>query len=263
MKITVFTGNQPRHLSLIRDLASIADEVYAVMEVTTLFPGKREDFFKKSDVMQEYFSHVMESEKSIFGTISLLPNNVRPFIMKTGDLNDVSMDILAPALQSDHYVVFGASYIKGDLIDFLVQHRAYNIHMGISPYYRGSSCNFWAAYDGNIDLVGATIHLLSKGLDSGDMFFHALPKVTENPFDLGMRAVQSAHKGLMTYLKEGRLKKMTPIPQDPRLEIRYTRNSDFTDDVARDYLNKLPSQAAIRAAVSGAVLSKFLNPFVY
>lgn len=263
MKITVFTGNQPRHLSLIRDLASIADEVYAVIEVTTLFPGKREDFFKKSEVMREYFSHVMGSERAIFGNVSFLPANVRPLIMKTGDLNDVPMDSLAPALKSDEYVVFGASYIKGDLIDFLVQHRAYNIHMGVSPYYRGSSCNFWAAYDGNLNWVGATIHLLSRGLDSGDMFFHALPKPTERAFDLGMRAVQSAHKGLMTYLQNGLLKTMPPVPQDPSLEIRYTRNSDFTDDVAQDYLKKMPSKKEIHEALSKRDTSKFLNPFIY
>lgn len=263
MKITVFTSNQPRHLSLIKDLASIADEVYAVMEVTTLFPGKREDFYKKSEIMQEYFTHVMTSEKIIFGNSSFLPSNVRPLILKMGDLNDVTMDILAPALQSDKYVVFGTSYIKGELIDFLVQHGAYNIHMGISPYYRGGSCNFWAAYEENLDLVGATIHLLSKGLDSGDMFFHAFPTATENAFDLGMRAVQSAHRGLMTYLKNGLLKKMPSVKQDQTLEIRYTRNSDFTDEVAQDYLKKLPTKKQIEDTLSERDLSKFLHPFVY
>ena len=44
--------------------------------------------------------------------------------------------------------------------------------MGISPYYRGTDCNFWALYDGNPHLVGATIHYLSEGLDSGDIAYH-------------------------------------------------------------------------------------------
>lgn len=263
MKITVFTGNQPRHLSLIRDLASIADEVYAIIEVTTLFPGKREDFYKKSEIMQQYFAKVMESEKSIFGTVSFLPANVRPFIMKTGDLSDIDLAILAPALKSDEYVVFGASYIKGQLIDFLLQNRAYNVHIGVSPYYRGSSCNFWAAYDGRLDLVGATIHLLSKGLDSGDMLFHAFPSASKKPFDLGMRAVQSAHKGLVTYLKNNQLKKIRPVKQDSSLEVRYTRNSDFTDKVALDYLEKLPPPEAIHKAIKQRDMTKFLNPFIY
>ena len=47
--------------------------------------------------------------------------------------------------------------------------------MGISPYYRGSACNFWALYDKNPQFVGATIHYLSEGLDDGDILFHVLP----------------------------------------------------------------------------------------
>ncbi len=47
MKITVFTSNQPRHLNLIDRLAEIADECYAVIETTTVFPGHKEGFFSK------------------------------------------------------------------------------------------------------------------------------------------------------------------------------------------------------------------------
>ena len=49
--------------------------------------------------------------------------------------------------------------------------------MGISPYYRGTDCNFWAMYDNNPHLVGSTIHLLTKGLDSGPILYHALSKL--------------------------------------------------------------------------------------
>ena len=76
---------------------------------------------------------------------------------------------LQAALSSDIYIVFGASFIKGWLVDFLIKNKAINIHMGLSPYYRGSSCNFWAMYDNNPNYVGATIHYLSKGLDSGEI----------------------------------------------------------------------------------------------
>ena len=44
--------------------------------------------------------------------------------------------------KSDVYVVFGTSYIKGEIVDFLVKQKAINIHAGVSPYYRGTDCNF-------------------------------------------------------------------------------------------------------------------------
>lgn len=128
MKITVFTSNQPRHISFITELAKIADEVYAVQECNTVFPGEISDFFKKSDVMQKYFMNVIEAEKDLFGKIEFLPSNVRSLSLKTGDLSRLSRDVLNDALQSDVYVVFGASYIRGWLIDFLVAQKAINIH---------------------------------------------------------------------------------------------------------------------------------------
>lgn len=263
MKITVFTSNQPRHLSLIKDLANICDEVFAIIEVNTIFPGKKADFFKKSEIMQKYFSNVINSEKKVFGEISILPKNVRPLIVKSGDLNGIPMSTLEPMLNSDEYIVFGASYIKGDLIDFLVSKNAYNIHMGVSPYYRGSSCNFWAAYDRNLTMVGATIHLLSKGLDSGPILFHTLTKPTDNAFDLGMKAVKSAHIGLVQNIDSGKIKDFKPIIQDKSSEIRYTKNGDFDDDVAIEYLNNLPTKEEISSSYSNLDKSKYFNLFIY
>ena len=87
MKVTLFSSNQPRHLNLARELSKIADEVFLISEVNTVFPGKVEDFFKKTDIMQSYFENVVASEKKIFGNINFLPNNVRSLSLKSGDLN--------------------------------------------------------------------------------------------------------------------------------------------------------------------------------
>ena len=199
--ITVFTSNQPRHLGLIHELSKVSDKVYAIIESNTVHPGKIEGFFKKSSIMQNYFSNVLKSEKRFFGNLSFLPTNVTPLIVKMGDLSLIDLSILKDCFQSDLFVVFGSSYIKGELIDFLVKQKAINIHMGVSPYYRGSSCNFWAMKNEDYEYVGSTIHMLSKGLDSGDMLFHALPSFEENPFDYTMKSVKAAHLGLVNYIK--------------------------------------------------------------
>ena len=105
---------------------------------------------------------------------------------------------MEPALKSDLFIVFGSSYLKGWLVNFLIDRKAINIHMGISPYYRGSSCNFWALYDNKPSYVGATIHTLSKGLDNGDIIFHCLPKFTDgiDSFEFSMKSVAAAQEEL-------------------------------------------------------------------
>jgi hypothetical protein len=261
MKITVFTSNQPRHIALIESLAQIADTVYAIQECNTIFPGQVEDFFRKSPVMQDYFSRVIQAESEVFGSPRLLPKNVRSMSIKMGDLNRVPMKSLNEALTADRFVVFGASYIKGPLCDALVERGTLNIHMGVSPYYRGSSTNFWAMYDNRPDLVGATIHLLSRGLDSGPMLFHALPRAEAvDPFVHGMRAVQASHISLTNYLQ--RHERFEPVIQDASQELRYTRNRNFTDEVAAEYLARLPEPQQMAEAIAQREMDLFLRPRV-
>lgn len=261
MKATIFTSNQPRHIALIEAISLIADEVFTVQECNTIFPGETEDFYRKTEVMQNYFKRVTAAEEKVFGRPRFGPKNSRHLVLKLGDLNKLEMEILAPALKSDIYIIFGSSFIKGALCDFLVEHKALNIHMGVSPYYRGTDCNFWAVYDGNPEYVGATIHLLSNGLDSGPMLFHALPKTEPvEPFLLGMLAVKAAHSSIVHYLKTGEIWKMKPIFQSKDREIRYSKKIEFTDEVAADYLKNLPTPESIYKSLKTRNNSLFLRP---
>jgi len=191
--------------------------------------------------MQAYFQNVIRSENKIFGDVRFPVENVRTLAIKSGDLNRLRRGQLLEALQSDLYVVFGASYIKGWLIDFLVKNRAINIHMGLSPYYRGSSCNFWALYDNKPNFVGATVHLLSKGLDSGDMLFHCVPILQDEDtaFDFSMRSVLVAQRSLVSAVHSKSIFSMAGIKQDKSQEVRYTRNSDFNDATAQEFMSRV------------------------
>lgn len=263
MKITVFSSNQPRHLSFIEQLVSIASEVCVVQEVTTVFPGQIADFYTQSPSMKRYFQRVQEAERQVFGEIRPLPSGTRVTSMRMGDLNQVSQAQLHSALNSEVYVVFGSSFIKGWLIDFLVEKRCFNLHIGVSPYYRGNSTNFWALYDRHPEYVGATIHYLTKGLDSGPILFHALPAVAAyEPFELGMRAVQAAHLGFIKSLKENPSLQFQSQPQDRSRELRYSRKNDFTDDIVEEYLNRMASPQELEAHLAHRDLSRFTQPYV-
>jgi hypothetical protein len=261
MRITVFTSNQPRHVALIDSLASIASEVFAIQECNTVFPGQVDDFFRKSATMQDYFTRVIRAEREVFGEPRFpRASNVRQLPIKMADVSRLDLSSFAPAMQSDVFVVFGASYIKGPLCDELVNRRAINIHMGVSPQYRGSSTNLWAMYDRRPDFVGATIHLLSKGLDSGPILFHALPRAAKvDPFVYGMRAVRAAHEALVEKVANAQIRDIEPIPQDRSKELRYTRNGDFTDDVAAEYLSRLPTPDEMQHAIEDRDLSQFVR----
>tara|TARA_B100000579_G_scaffold107727_1_gene85739 strand:- start:472 stop:717 length:246 start_codon:yes stop_codon:yes gene_type:complete len=44
MKVTIFSSNQPRHLNLAKQFSQIADQVFLISEVNTVFPGQVADF---------------------------------------------------------------------------------------------------------------------------------------------------------------------------------------------------------------------------
>ena len=240
MKITLFSSNQSRHINFANKLSKIADETYFVSEIKTLFPGVLKDFYEKDDTFQNYFLKVKASEEKIFSGINFLSDRIKTLPIKLGDLSYLSETYLSECLASDIFIVFGSSYIKGWLADYLINKKAINIHMGLSPYYRGSACNFWALYDYSPEYVGATIHLLSKGLDSGDILFHSVPTYveTDSAFDFSMRAVQSAHNDLIRCINQELIFEIQPKPQNKENEIRYSRYEDFNKDVAKEFLNR-------------------------
>lgn len=73
------------------------------------------------------------------------------------------------AAAPDLVVSFNYRYlIRQDVIDYM-NGRILNLHMSYLPWNRGSSPNFWSHVDGTPK--GVTIHLISAGLDKGDILF--------------------------------------------------------------------------------------------
>lgn len=258
MNITIFGGNQPRHLALVRSLSVLFERVFFISEIKTVATHDLDDQQKKSSMLAAYFSRVACAENKIFGEIDFLPDNVTTLAVKLGDLSNLNKNQLSKALNSDIYIVFGASYIKGWLIDFLISRKALNVHMGLSPYYRGAGCNFWALYDQNPGFVGATIHRLNRGLDDGPMLFHCLPKIKRacDPFEFSMHSVLAAHNGLIAAIKNNSISDRTPVPQNKSLQIRYSRHRDLSDTVANQFLEASPL-----IEPSSIIYPQLLNPY--
>ena len=54
-----------------------------------------------------------------------------------------------------------------------------NLHVGITPLYRGVHGGYWALAKGNITSCGVTIHLIDKGIDTGGIIAQSLIKPTQ------------------------------------------------------------------------------------
>lgn len=238
MKITLFTSNKPRHNYLINFLSKYCKKIYVIQECSTIFPGYLSGIYPKGTDMRKYFRQVHNAERKIFGNEIISGKNINILPIQANDLGSIKLKEIKPFLRSDLYIVFGSSYIKGSLVNFLIRNKAINIHMGISPYYRGTDCNFWAMFDNNTSLVGATIHFLSKGLDSGKIIAHATSEKIKNPFVYTMSTVKSAFFLLRKIIKDKNYKNLEGKIQNKDLEIRYSRKKEFTEKIVKQFFKK-------------------------
>ena len=237
MKITCITSNLPRHNYLINSLADIRCKLFVIQECQSYFPGLINDIhYKINDINEKYFQKVNNEQKFFFEKHNgIFPNNLMIKSLSFNELNFFNLKDLKDYLNSDLYIVFGSSYLKGALVDFLIKKKAINIHMGLSPFYRGTDCNFWSIHDRNFHLVGATVHRLSKGLDNGDILFHSLPKFYSNPMRFNMSSVKAVIDNLVRLIKNNKIMSLKTKKQDKNLQIRYTTKKDFNHDAIKEF----------------------------
>jgi len=96
-------------------------------------------------------------------------------VIEFPSINDPAVAEKVRAWKPDLIVVFGTSLVGKQLLE-IPKTAIINVHTGISPYYRGGQCSFWALYNREPEYIGVTIHRITGGIDSGDIIFtHALP----------------------------------------------------------------------------------------
>lgn len=258
MKITIFTSNSIRHNYLCSFLSKYASELFIIQEVDTRFIGLKEGEYQKSKIVHNYFNKVEKAQKSLFPQNYMsIKNKKKVSIMniKMGDLNYLKIKDIKDFLNSDVYIVFGSSYIKGELINFLIKEKAINIHMGVSPYYRGTDCNFWALYDRNAHLVGATVHYITKKLDEGPVLWHAITDYHPNYFLYTMASVKAAFASLKRIFLKSPLSKNNNQTLPSEDLIRYSKKIDFSEEAINKFYKK-------KIIFTKKNLSLFTYPFI-
>jgi folate-dependent phosphoribosylglycinamide formyltransferase PurN len=117
--------------------------------------------------------------------------------LPAGGCNDpAEIDAMRRA-RPDVVLVFGTSLLKQPLIDAFPG-NIINIHLGLSPYYRGAGTNFWPLVNGEPEYCGATIHFLDVGVDTGPIIAHVRPTIVsgDGPHDIGNKTIVAAADAL-------------------------------------------------------------------
>jgi methionyl-tRNA formyltransferase len=81
-------------------------------------------------------------------------------------VNDAACEQLIRQQAPDIIIVNGTRIISKKILQCTAA-IFINMHVGITPWYRGSHGGYWALYNNDIDNFGTTIHQVDAGVDTG------------------------------------------------------------------------------------------------
>lgn len=188
-RVVIITSNQLRHMWLIGKLTEVCEVVGVVKESK---PENNPASINNVDPqINAYFNKRTESELFWFGSVdSLNISAEKIYDVNWGGSNTVEAYQFIDNLSPDLIILFGSSIIREPLLT-TYSGRIINMHLGLSPYYRGSATNFWPLVDKKPECVGVTIHHATLKVDGGAILMQARPdaSVDDNSHDLGCKSI--------------------------------------------------------------------------
>lgn len=225
-QIVLITSNHRRHLWLSEKLAEAGHLAGLISEAKPATnPASRESndadvaaYFAERDRREaHWFSEAPERIEDVDVPVSRVP---------WGQSNSKEIFDFVRGLSPDYVLLFGSSIIREPLLE-CYSGRVLNMHLGLSPYYRGSGTNFWPLVDGMPECVGVTIHHATLRVDGGDILRQGRPSFDagDSSHDLGCKTIIEGAKLVLRLLQV-----KGPLPTGvPQTGVgRLCRRADFT-----------------------------------
>ncbi|MBI4992202.1 MAG: hypothetical protein HZB99_03220 [Candidatus Harrisonbacteria bacterium] len=145
----------------------------------------------EDEIIKTHLQELKETEKEFFGGYEnfKIPKSSVLEIAR-GTSNDPAVFEWVKNKNPEYLILFGSSIIKDPLLSYF-KDKVINMHLGLSPYYRGSGTNFWPLVFREPECVGATIHLATLEVDAGAILGQVRPDFVpgDNCHTLGFKTV--------------------------------------------------------------------------
>ncbi|MCP4251676.1 MAG: hypothetical protein GY778_31965 [bacterium] len=231
MRIGILTSNDTRHRYVVNALRAELDVSAVCYQDTGYVPADTAaDAIdeRTAAIVAHHFDERRRQEQAYFGhdadaVVDSPTCGVRWVDTKT--LNTPATLVFLQSCGVEAVAVYGTGLIKSLLLEAYGD-RMINLHLGLSPYYRGTATNFYPLLNDEPEYVGATIHLIDRGIDSGAIVHHARPEITadDQPHTVGCTAIQAGVIKLVQALRELSAGRLVTVPQwpvtNPRLYLR-------------------------------------------
>lgn len=218
MNIIILTGNQFRH-------KYFANQIHDVFGVTAIFSeGKvfnpsgessenKNLTAEEKELWEWHFGLAKKEEENFFGDNKEFKAQTI-FEVPKGEINSLFWREKIASLNPSLIVVYGTSLLKEETIALC--ENVINMHLGLSPYYRGSGTNFWPLYNNEPQYVGVTIHRIDKGIDTGAVIHQGRPTIEkgDNQHVIGNKTIEVGTELMIQAIKEFKDGRLKSFPQN-------------------------------------------------
>ena len=227
-RTVILTSDRPRHKHLInKSLSSKYLDVIDILIEPKIKKRSYKEIYKENEVMQKWLKNYEIEEKNIFSDKSI---NTKFTEVKSGELNSGEIAAKLKKLNPNILLVFGTGLIKKEIINIVP--IILNLHLGLSPFYRGTATTIWPFINKQPEYNGATIMKLDEGIDSGPIIKLVLAEYEKYKGSQNIHIINNMlnKKAIEVMIQEAESiakgKKLSTVKQNLSLGKLY-KNNDF------------------------------------
>ena len=201
MKLVLFSGSHPRHLFLNKEVIKHFDEILVfLMERESLLPTPPINLLEHDKYLfNKHFKERSEVEKHTYGDLQAekVFSQHTLFKISKNELNTEKVASIIKDYKPDLCFIFGVGLILDPTFAVLPKEKI-NLHLGLSPWFKGSATLFWPFYHLMPQFCGSTFHYISKEADAGEIIHQCVPKleIGDGIHDVGAKCVLKAAQDL-------------------------------------------------------------------
>lgn len=236
MNIAILTSNHNRHKYFVNRVAKRLTVVTVVSEEKSFTPLQYANGKSDENIINNHFYLRDKEERKDF--YDEFDENLDILSVDKKAVNDNRVLKFLQSKDIDYIFVYGTGIIGKDIIKAYPK-RIINMHLGLSPYYRGAGTNFWPIVNNEAEFCGVTIHFLDEGIDSGDIISRGRAKAEENDtiHSFGNKIIKVGVNLIINSINKINLSDFTPIKQDLNIGKVYYRKDFNATAVLKAYKN--------------------------
>jgi len=254
MKTLIICGSHPRHYFILKPLFKEFKNIKCIMmerESVKFGPEYQYNNALEKKLLNKHFYKRFTREKKIFGIKNISEKFLKKEIMftKQDNLNSIKTLNFIKSFKPDVCFIMGSGILKKKIMKVLPK-LTINIHLGLSPWYRGSATLFWPSYNLEPWKTGVTFHKIDQNIDSGPILHQSVPKLKKNMgvVDLSIAAIIKARNDFKLIIKRIKNQKKLIFKQQSSNSRTYLTKTfravhlkliyEFFDDKIVDYFLK-------------------------